>query len=388
LLSGLGNFTVGSAECWNDAHIVATDETLSTLTDGTLSNWSCSVHETFDSWPPSYQVLAIAENTEGGTYQAPDGTHGSPYIMSRGADVISDIDLAPLTATNPVGTTHTLNATVTHNAVPVVGATVTFTAVSGPDAGPLGSAVTNAAGVATISYVGIAPGEDYINATYTPSGGALQTSNVVTADWTIKTKCATANSGTDAGRGASAQNKYDLGYWTHAADDFSCQAAHKVHVRKFTFAGRYSSGVGPVDKFRVFIRSSDPAGSEVEPKDFTQGLVCSYVKNYTVSGNGPVYNFKVTVPPSQACALTPGKTYWLIVQAQMKSTAGEWEWELQSGPASGNDADWKTIDPHYGPGTCDTYSQTGGPNPGADRDLEDCLGLGETGAPDLLFTVS
>jgi hypothetical protein len=82
LLAGFGTFTVAGVGCFNDAHIVATHPALAGLTDATLSNWSCSVHEAFDSWPVSFEVLAIAEGI-GASYTAPDGTVGT-RTSSRG----------------------------------------------------------------------------------------------------------------------------------------------------------------------------------------------------------------------------------------------------------------------------------------------------------------
>src|SRR5205085_12558488 len=82
LLDGLGAgpFTVTGVGCFNDAHIVATSDALTGLTDATLSNWSCSVHEAFDSWPTlAFDVLAIAKGTPTVVYTAPDGTAGTPY---------------------------------------------------------------------------------------------------------------------------------------------------------------------------------------------------------------------------------------------------------------------------------------------------------------------
>ena len=45
----------------NSAHIVATHPALSGVTNASLSNWSCSVHEAFHAWPITFQVLAIAQ---------------------------------------------------------------------------------------------------------------------------------------------------------------------------------------------------------------------------------------------------------------------------------------------------------------------------------------
>jgi hypothetical protein len=88
VLEPFGSFTVGSVGCFNDAHVVATHPAIAGLTDADLSNWGCSVHEAFDSWPATgpgaFTVLAIALGI-GGFYTAPDGSVGTPYILARGA---------------------------------------------------------------------------------------------------------------------------------------------------------------------------------------------------------------------------------------------------------------------------------------------------------------
>jgi hypothetical protein len=186
LLAGFGTFTATGVGCYNDAHIVATHPALAGLTDATLSNWSCSVHEAFDSWPVSFEVLAIARGI-GTSYTATDGSVGTPYILARGVEVISDIKLAPETATNPVGTSHTVTATVTKNdpspGTPVVGKTVTFTVIAGPHTGTTGTGVTNGSGQATFSYTGTLEGTDTIEATFVDDAGRTQRSNRVTKTW-------------------------------------------------------------------------------------------------------------------------------------------------------------------------------------------------------------
>lgn len=187
LLSALGVFTVQTAECFNDAHIVATHPAIAGLTDADLSNWSCSVHEQFDSWPADFQVLAIAERADG-IYTAGDGSVGFPYILARGEGLvaISDITLTPGTATNPVGTTHTVTAVVVSGSpsAPVVGTTVSFTVLSGPNAGANGTDATDAAGEATFTYTGSGgPGTDTIQATFVDSDGDTQSSNIVEKIW-------------------------------------------------------------------------------------------------------------------------------------------------------------------------------------------------------------
>jgi hypothetical protein len=191
LLDGFGTFTATGVGCYNDAHIVATHPALDGLTDATLSNWSCSVHEAFDSWPVSFEVLAIAEGI-GSSFTAPDGSVGTPYILARGVEVISDIDLAPAEATNPIGTSHTLTATVTTDdpapGTPVVDATVTFSVIDGPHTGATGTDVTNSAGQATFSYTGTLVGTDTIEATFVDSAGRTQRSNRVLKHWEERTE--------------------------------------------------------------------------------------------------------------------------------------------------------------------------------------------------------
>ena len=90
LLAPFGVFTVeGNLECYNDSHIVAVHPALSGSTDATLSNWSCSVHEVFRSFPSaSFLPLAIAENISGaGNLTFADGTNGVPYILASGGGV-------------------------------------------------------------------------------------------------------------------------------------------------------------------------------------------------------------------------------------------------------------------------------------------------------------
>ncbi len=90
-LSEFGIFTVrGNLNCYDDAHIVAMSPAMTSLDDTAISNWSCSVHEAFSSYPQTgvggFQALAIAKDILGvGSQSFADGTSGLPYIISRGA---------------------------------------------------------------------------------------------------------------------------------------------------------------------------------------------------------------------------------------------------------------------------------------------------------------
>ena len=185
-----GTWTMTGVGCYNNAHIVATHPafTGASVTDTTLSNWSCSVHEAFDAWPINFEVLAVARDL-GSAYTAPDGSVGTPYIVARGVEVISDIDLTPATATNFLGETHTLTAVVTTDdptpGTPIIGTTVTFTVVAGPHVGTTGTGVTDSTGTATWSYVGSSLGLDTIEATFVDALGRTQRSNRVSKSWIL-----------------------------------------------------------------------------------------------------------------------------------------------------------------------------------------------------------
>lgn len=89
VLSGLGDFKVRGVGCYNDVHKVADHPALTGVTDATLSNWSCSVHEAFDSYPSSFLPLAIANNVTGtGSVTFADESFGVPYILARGKTLV------------------------------------------------------------------------------------------------------------------------------------------------------------------------------------------------------------------------------------------------------------------------------------------------------------
>jgi hypothetical protein len=97
LLAGFGNFVVravGPDSCPSDAHKVADHPALAGLDDTYLSGWGCSTHEFFDSWPGSFQPLAIIQDaTPIGTpdpYVADDGSEGYVYIVARGTASFCD----------------------------------------------------------------------------------------------------------------------------------------------------------------------------------------------------------------------------------------------------------------------------------------------------------
>jgi hypothetical protein len=189
-ISPFGGFKVYGqflfSSCPEESHIVATSPALQGLTDEALSHWGCSAHEAFEEWPADFEVLAINANI-GSNYTASDGTVGGPYILARGATVISDISLTPLTAKNTLGSPHTLTATVNENGKPVAGTNVTFTVIAGPNTGVSGTSETNSEGKATFTYTSKVVGTDVIHATFVDSLSRTETSNTVEKEWVAAT---------------------------------------------------------------------------------------------------------------------------------------------------------------------------------------------------------
>lgn len=90
VLDQFGSFTVTGVGCYNDAHKVADHVALDGITDSTISNWSCSVHEAFDGFPSDFLPLAIARGAGTPSQQVcfGDESCGIPYIMARGRTLV------------------------------------------------------------------------------------------------------------------------------------------------------------------------------------------------------------------------------------------------------------------------------------------------------------
>jgi hypothetical protein len=184
LLEPFGSFAVTGVGCYDDAHIVASHPALVGLTDTILSNWGCSVHEGFSSWPTDFTPIAIARNVVN-SYTAPDGSTGIPYMLARGDGLAAgNISLSPISPISFTSTSRTLTALVSSGGVPQNGRTVSFEVVTGPNTGVTGSATTAADGYASFAYTSTVPGIDVVTASYN-DGTRTQTSNTATVTWQI-----------------------------------------------------------------------------------------------------------------------------------------------------------------------------------------------------------
>jgi hypothetical protein len=147
--------------------------TIDTQVDGLTVVLTCNA--TVDPAVTNHIKLAIAD--------ASDPILDSYVFLRAQSFVSSNISLSPLTATNPVGTTHTVTATVLENNEPAQGKEVTFTVTAGPHAGTTGTDTTNAVGEASFTYLGVTAGTDTIQASYIDPQGNQQMSNTVEKIW-------------------------------------------------------------------------------------------------------------------------------------------------------------------------------------------------------------
>jgi hypothetical protein len=199
MLSGLGTFTVrtfpggpiGPSCDVAPGHIVVAHPVLTGITDESLT----CVNEVFDSFPASYTALAVSVDATS-PYTSPDGTKGYPYILAKGTGLAATTIALSTPAVSRLDagvSSATLNATVAKGGSPVAGVTVTFTTVSVEGSLPKTlSAVTSAAGVATVTYTNTELAEDIWVASFTPAGGSVQRSNNVVLVWNWPTPYPTA----------------------------------------------------------------------------------------------------------------------------------------------------------------------------------------------------
>ena len=110
----------------------------------------------------------------------PDGKTSAWATVVVGEGIV----LAPLDATNPLGTPHTVTATVTDECLePLVEREVTFEVLSGPHMGLGGTDMTDSNGQATFTYVGSTAGVDSLAASFINSQEVEQWSNQVGKEW-------------------------------------------------------------------------------------------------------------------------------------------------------------------------------------------------------------
>lgn len=188
-----GAWTVnGAPPCGGSVSLIAANPAFVQTTTASLQGWSCSVHISFPTFPSDWSALAVATDTPtqptcGIDPNTQVGACGESYVLVAGSSIVVRslvISISPETATNPSGTTHTVTANVHQAAVAppyvgVAGQHVDFV-VTGQNAGAAGTCVpanctSDANGDVTFTYQDAnGPGDDTIKASFTDSGGSLQ----------------------------------------------------------------------------------------------------------------------------------------------------------------------------------------------------------------------
>jgi uncharacterized repeat protein (TIGR01451 family) len=169
--------------CGGDVSLISNAAQFSALKSSDIRGWGCSVHETFPTFPTDWSALAIATDTEtkptcGTDVDTSEARCGEAYVLIAGSGIVSEapnLSLSPTTATNPVGASHTVTATVTNTDGSVRSGVVVSFVVTGANAGATGTCVptnctSDAQGVVTYSYTGVNVGDDTINAAITVEG--------------------------------------------------------------------------------------------------------------------------------------------------------------------------------------------------------------------------
>lgn len=117
-----------------------------------------------------------------------DSTGADARVVVGGTGVVlpGSIQLTPPSAGALVGTNHTVTATVRNDQGQLqAGRTVTFTVTAGPNLGETGTAVTDANGQATFTWLGDGgDGIDTVTASFVDAGGATRTATA-TVTWSI-----------------------------------------------------------------------------------------------------------------------------------------------------------------------------------------------------------
>jgi hypothetical protein len=280
LSTGAGAWTEnGRPPCGGSVSLIASNPAFSDLTTSDLRGWGCSVHETWPTFQNDWNALAVATDTASHPTCGTDpntGTTacGEAYILLAGVGTVviaPNIAVTPAVATDPVGGSHTVTATVTTSAgSAVVGQKVDFT-ITGQNAGVSGicspvTCVTDATGKVTFTYPDTnGVGDDTITASFTASGSKQQATAV--KHWVSTT--------TDAAISASGQT-----FSATEGASFSGTAATFTDPDASATAGEYSATIAWGDGISLAGAVSGPTSGP-----FTVGGTHTYMEEgiYTVT---------------------------------------------------------------------------------------------------------
>jgi len=159
-----------------------------------------------------YSLLPFVHNGDTSITVNTSNPSGDDNIFFTGFELDSTVavvgegaTLSPASGASPVGQPYTLTAKLQDsNGNPIASQPVTFTVVSGPDAGVHQQATTEADGSASFTYSGASVGQDVVQASFTDANGSNQVSNTATVDWTAVAAPTSVSTSLSAGQAAGA----------------------------------------------------------------------------------------------------------------------------------------------------------------------------------------
>lgn len=221
----------------------------------------------------------------------PDGLAGSVAVVG--------ISLTPAAVTVAPGGTATLTATISNQlGQGTSGVDVTFTVLSGPNAGKTGSGTTDSAGKATFSYTGTATGTDAVQASYTPEESSTPvTSAPAQVTWGGTTPQPAPPAVFVASVPGAPVIQSAVANGTDAAVTWTAPADNGSLIRSYTVTATPSVGAPVV---------TTVTGTPPDPKATLHGLVDGLTYQVTVFATNQVGNGPPSAPVSVSIALMRG----------------------------------------------------------------------------------
>ena len=236
-------------------------------------------------------------------------------LNSAAAVVGEGAVLTPVSGTSPVGSPYPYTCKVQDDlGNPIVGQSVTFDVVSGPDAGTTGTATTDSGGDATFSLTGASVGTDTVECSFTDVSGNSHTSNQATVDWTSPVTPQPTNTSTSLSGGGQSGTSISVPTNTAVTDSA-------------TLSGTNAATATGTVTYNVY---SDSACTTL--------VNAGSAQNITTPGSLPVSN-PVTLT-------TAGTYYWQAVYSGGGANDGS---TSPCSPAAGEEVE--TVTPSSGSGT-------------------------------------
>jgi hypothetical protein len=278
----------------------------------------------FDQGDTVYDSAVFLDNLRVGFVPNPEVN-----CVGGATPVTASLELTPATATNPVGTEHTVTATLVNGTgTPINGATIGFT-VAGVNP-TTGTGTTNESGVATFSYTGTNAGDDQISACYNAdSTGPCEAQASATKTWTGVTPVTHDLNVNITGNGSVTSTPSGIACPGDCTNEYSEGASVSLTPTPssgFTFSG-WSGACSGNGACNVTMSADQTVGATFTPVAVTRTL------DVSVGGAGSVVSDPAGIACPDSCSATfaDGASVTLTATADDGSTFTGW-----GGACSGN----------------------------------------------------